>query len=239
MTIRRVRKFNRWKLNASFLRFSFIPALQTTPLLKHSKMTTVTTKTTATMSSLTKQLSNLDLAGKDKSTARAQPVLHKKTSSSSTMKLASKYALTKDGNTGAGTSAGMSAAVKAAVGGAGSGSSSSTTAVPGHKRVNSTATKPTTQLARTNTATSTTSGAPAAAGSKGSNAVQRSRTNSTATTASTTRTTASRAPTPASQALNMDIGQYDGGFEIENEKRGSAVHGEAAEILALDSSFAV
>ncbi|KAI0049402.1 kinase-like protein [Auriscalpium vulgare] len=34
----------------------------------------------------------------------------------------------------------------------------------------------------------------------------------------------------------IDIGHYDGGFEIENEKRGEAVHGEAAEQLALDSS---
>ncbi|TFY73462.1 hypothetical protein EWM64_g10550 [Hericium alpestre] len=34
----------------------------------------------------------------------------------------------------------------------------------------------------------------------------------------------------------IDIGNYDGGFEIENEKRGEAVTGEAAEELALDSS---
>jgi len=35
---------------------------------------------------------------------------------------------------------------------------------------------------------------------------------------------------------NIDIGRYDGGFERENEKRGSKVTGPAAEALALDSS---
>ncbi|KDQ25421.1 hypothetical protein PLEOSDRAFT_1066520 [Pleurotus ostreatus PC15] len=34
----------------------------------------------------------------------------------------------------------------------------------------------------------------------------------------------------------IDIGTYDGGLEIENEKRGEKVYGEAAEELALDSS---
>ncbi|KAH9029459.1 hypothetical protein EDB84DRAFT_1562819 [Lactarius hengduanensis] len=34
----------------------------------------------------------------------------------------------------------------------------------------------------------------------------------------------------------LNIGKYDGGFEIENEKRGEAVQGEAARELALDSS---
>ncbi|KAI0298141.1 kinase-like domain-containing protein [Multifurca ochricompacta] len=34
----------------------------------------------------------------------------------------------------------------------------------------------------------------------------------------------------------VDIGKYDGGFEIENEKRGQVVEGEAARDLALDSS---
>ena len=34
----------------------------------------------------------------------------------------------------------------------------------------------------------------------------------------------------------MDIGRYDGGFEIDDEKRGEKVYGEAAEDLALDSS---
>jgi aurora kinase len=48
-------------------------------------------------------------------------------------------------------------------------------------------------------------------------------------------------PAPASKAKfssgrELDIGKYDGGFEIENEKRGEAVDGEAARDLALDSS---
>ena len=48
-------------------------------------------------------------------------------------------------------------------------------------------------------------------------------------------------PAPASQAKpssgrELDIGKYDGGFEIENEKRGETVDGEAAPDLALDSS---
>lgn len=38
------------------------------------------------------------------------------------------------------------------------------------------------------------------------------------------------------QQPSIDIGQYDGGLEIENEKRGERVYGEAAEELALDSS---
>jgi len=36
--------------------------------------------------------------------------------------------------------------------------------------------------------------------------------------------------------LPIDIGRYDGGLEIDNEKRGEKVFGEAAEDLALDSS---
>ncbi|KAJ7226144.1 kinase-like protein [Mycena pura] len=49
-------------------------------------------------------------------------------------------------------------------------------------------------------------------------------------------------PPPASHARAdtarpaLDIGQYDGGLEIENEKRGDVVSGEAAVDLALDSS---
>jgi hypothetical protein len=45
-------------------------------------------------------------------------------------------------------------------------------------------------------------------------------------------------PPPAKPAADreLDIGKYDGGFEIENEKRGEAVDGEAARELALDSS---
>jgi aurora kinase len=34
----------------------------------------------------------------------------------------------------------------------------------------------------------------------------------------------------------LDIGRYDGGLEIDNEKRGEEVFGDAAEELALDSS---
>ncbi|KAI5989127.1 kinase-like domain-containing protein [Pisolithus albus] len=34
----------------------------------------------------------------------------------------------------------------------------------------------------------------------------------------------------------VNIGKYDGGFEIDNEKRGEKVYGEAADDLALDSS---
>ncbi|KAJ7630367.1 other/AUR protein kinase [Roridomyces roridus] len=37
-------------------------------------------------------------------------------------------------------------------------------------------------------------------------------------------------------ASSIDIGQYDGGLEIENEERGQVVAGDAAEELALDSS---
>lgn len=48
------------------------------------------------------------------------------------------------------------------------------------------------------------------------------------------------APAPSqakpSSGRELDIGKYDGGFEIENEKRGEAVEGEAAQDLALDSS---
>lgn len=43
-----------------------------------------------------------------------------------------------------------------------------------------------------------------------------------------------KTPAPA----ELDIGRYDGGFEKENETRGEAVHGEAAQQLALDSSSA-
>ena len=42
-------------------------------------------------------------------------------------------------------------------------------------------------------------------------------------------------PKPPSDG-ELDIGKYDGGFEIENEKRGETVDGEAAQELALDSS---
>ncbi|KAG6829300.1 hypothetical protein H0H87_011966 [Tephrocybe sp. NHM501043] len=42
-------------------------------------------------------------------------------------------------------------------------------------------------------------------------------------------------PQPAPKP-QIDIGKYDGGLEIDNEKRGQAVFGEAADELALDSS---
>ena len=41
---------------------------------------------------------------------------------------------------------------------------------------------------------------------------------------------------PVAKPPTIDIGKYDGGFEIDNEKRGEKVYGEAAEDLALDSS---
>lgn len=43
-------------------------------------------------------------------------------------------------------------------------------------------------------------------------------------------------PTKALVKPAIDIGKYDGGFEIDNEKRGERVFGEAAKELALDSS---
>ncbi|KAG1743211.1 kinase-like protein [Suillus paluster] len=46
----------------------------------------------------------------------------------------------------------------------------------------------------------------------------------------------SRAVTPSEPQPQLDIGKYDGGLELDNEKRGEKVFGEAAEALALDSS---
>ncbi|KAG8214699.1 kinase-like protein [Butyriboletus roseoflavus] len=52
------------------------------------------------------------------------------------------------------------------------------------------------------------------------------------------RTTTPPPPTkPVTKQPTIDIGKYDGGFEIDNEKRGEKVYGEAAEDLALDSSI--
>src|SRR3984957_15044919 len=50
----------------------------------------------------------------------------------------------------------------------------------------------------------------------------------------------SRPPSPGkgSTEPGIDIGRYDGGFEIDDEVRGEKVYGEAAEDLALDSSVA-
>lgn len=36
---------------------------------------------------------------------------------------------------------------------------------------------------------------------------------------------------------SIDIGNYDGGLELDNEKRGEPVYGQAAEELALNSSL--
>ncbi|KAF7289082.1 Kinase-like protein [Mycena chlorophos] len=46
----------------------------------------------------------------------------------------------------------------------------------------------------------------------------------------------SRSETTSKLATPLDIGSYDGGLELENEKRGDVVTGEAAKELALDSS---
>ena len=60
------------------------------------------------------------------------------------------------------------------------------------------------------------------------------------TTQSTAKQQSSTSQKPSTQKplteAELDIGKYDGGFEIENEKRGEAVQGEAARELALDSS---
>ncbi|KAG6906763.1 Serine/threonine-protein kinase ark1 [Tephrocybe rancida] len=44
-------------------------------------------------------------------------------------------------------------------------------------------------------------------------------------------------PPQTTSKPSIDIGRYDGGLEIEDKKRGQAIHGEAAEELALDSSW--
>ncbi|KAJ7068981.1 kinase-like protein [Mycena belliarum] len=44
-------------------------------------------------------------------------------------------------------------------------------------------------------------------------------------------------PSRGNTQSSIDIGRYDGGLEIENEKRGEVVSGEAAQELALDSSM--
>ncbi|KAI3621149.1 vacuolar protein sorting-associated protein 70 [Moniliophthora roreri] len=48
----------------------------------------------------------------------------------------------------------------------------------------------------------------------------------------------SSSPAPEATQPGIDIGNYDGGLELENEKRGEKIFGEAAEDLALDSSSA-
>lgn len=151
------------------------------------------------MSGITRQLSNMDLNKESKQTR--PPILLKKTSSN--LKLASKYAPTRDGGAGANGTAGtsgMSAAVKMAAGGGGA-SHTHTRTISQSKT-------------HTRTASATVASQKVVAGSKAS----------------------SRAPTPANAGAGLDIGTYDGSIETEYEKRGSAVFGEAAEVLALNSS---
>ena len=59
---------------------------------------------------------------------------------------------------------------------------------------------------------------------------------STVASSSTLSSMEAKPKATAQMAGSIDLGKYDGGFEAENDKRGSAVFGEAAEILALDSS---
>lgn len=44
-------------------------------------------------------------------------------------------------------------------------------------------------------------------------------------------------PTTVPKSSQLDIGRYDGGLDLENDRRGSTVSGEAAQQLALDSSI--
>jgi hypothetical protein len=68
--------------------------------------------------------------------------------------------------------------------------------------------------------------------------------NSAQSTARPPAPASQKAPAPApirslskpTSDRELDIGKYDGGFEIENEKRGEKIDGEAARELALDSS---
>lgn len=60
-----------------------------------------------------------------------------------------------------------------------------------------------------------------------------------ATKTKTTGTITHTGNTPAATvSMSFDIGNYDGGLELENEKRGEKIFGEAAQELALDSSSA-
>ncbi|KAH9950636.1 kinase-like protein [Amylocystis lapponica] len=54
--------------------------------------------------------------------------------------------------------------------------------------------------------------------------------------ASSSTTHKQQPPRPLPAQPIIDIGHYDGGFEIDNESRGEKVYGAAAEELALDSS---
>ncbi|KAK1227336.1 Vacuolar protein sorting-associated protein 70 [Marasmius sp. AFHP31] len=53
-----------------------------------------------------------------------------------------------------------------------------------------------------------------------------------------TSSSSSGSPAPEATQAGIDIGNYDGGLELENEKRGGTVTGDAATQLALDSSGA-
>lgn len=56
------------------------------------------------------------------------------------------------------------------------------------------------------------------------------------TTSSKTSSSTAAVQRSLKKQPSVDIGHYDGGLEIDNEKRGERVYGEAAEELALDSS---
>ena len=60
-------------------------------------------------------------------------------------------------------------------------------------------------------------------------------TGSSATNAAAAATATKHGPGQQQQPP-IDIGRYDGGLELDNEKRGEIVYGQAAEDLALDSS---
>ncbi|KAK7464837.1 Vacuolar protein sorting-associated protein 70 [Stygiomarasmius scandens] len=87
-------------------------------------------------------------------------------------------------------------------------------------------------------ATATSSSTKQKAATTSSNATQPSAI-PTKTPAKTQGQTPSPPPPNAAEVMqSMDIGNYDGGLEKENEKRGEKVYGEAAKDLALDSSSA-
>ncbi|KAI0316663.1 kinase-like protein [Amylostereum chailletii] len=73
--------------------------------------------------------------------------------------------------------------------------------------------------------------------SKSTSSLKTQSTKAATSTSSLSKLASGSKPTSKAAAQSdLDIGHYDGGFELENEKRGEAVHGEAAEQLALDSS---
>jgi hypothetical protein len=56
-------------------------------------------------------------------------------------------------------------------------------------------------------------------------------------TASPTKAAPGSKTVESQETPSLQIGKYDGGLEIDNEKRGSTVFGQAAKDLALDSSI--